>query len=197
VTSIKPPALRLEDYALVGDCQTAALVGRDGAIDWLCWPRFHSPACFAALLGTREHGRWLIRPAHMATNGLRHYRPGSLILETTWDAEDGTVTVIDFMSLGEPSTETASTLVRLVRGDRGNVDMRMELVLRFDYGRSIPWVTRLEDGTLRAVAGPNMAVLRTPASTRGDGLRTVADFTLHAGETVAFVLTNNHHSLPP
>jgi GH15 family glucan-1,4-alpha-glucosidase len=187
-------APRIEDYALIGDCETAALVGRDGSIDWLCWPRFDSDACFAALLGTSEHGRWSIAPASGATRVTRRYRPDTLILETRFDSEDGAVTLIDFM----PPRGRNSDLVRLVVGERGRVAMRMSLTLRFGYGRVVPWVTRMEDGTLRAVAGPDMVVLRTPARLRGEDLATVSDLTVEAGEVVPFVLTYgpSHEPLP-
>ena len=140
----------LEDYALIGDCETAALVSRGGSIDWLCWPRFDSPACFAALLGTPEHGRWLLEPVASGARITRKYRDRTLILETTMETVDGTVTVVDFM----PPRGRNSDIVRLVRGERGRVRMHTELVLRFDYGRTVPWVTHLDDGTYRAIAGP-------------------------------------------
>ena len=145
---------RIEDYALIGDCETAALVSRDGSIDWLCWPRFDSGACFAALLGGPEHGRWLIAPKHPAPRITRRYREHTLILETDFETPEGAVTVVDFM----PLRGHASDLVRIVIGRRGRVEMRMELILRFDYGAFVPWVTRLEDGALRAIAGPDMVV---------------------------------------
>jgi GH15 family glucan-1,4-alpha-glucosidase len=182
----------IEDYALIGDCETAALVGRDGSIDWLCWPRFDSGACFAAILGTPEHGRWKIAPASPVRHARRQYRKGTLILETDFETEDGTVTLIDFMPLREKQPD----LVRLVRGRRGKVRMKMELCLRFDYGRSVPWVTRLGDGSLRAIAGPNMTVLRTSVPVRGEDLKTVSEFTVHERETVPFVLTYRASHLP-
>jgi GH15 family glucan-1,4-alpha-glucosidase len=178
-------ASRIEDYALIGDCETAALVGKDGSIDWLCWPRFDSNACFTALLGTPEHGRWKLAPATAPSKVLRQYRKDTLILETEFETAQGSITLVDFM----PLREKHSDLVRLVRGRKGRVEMRMELVLRFDYGEIVPWVTRLHDGALRAVAGPNLAVLRTPASMRGEDLKTVSEFTVQEGETVPFVLT--------
>ncbi|MFY9527725.1 MAG: glycoside hydrolase family 15 protein [Candidatus Acidiferrales bacterium] len=185
---------RIEDYALIGDCETAALVGRDGSIDWLCWPRFDSGACFAAVLGTPEHGRWKIAPAGPVEQTRREYRKSALILETDFETDQGAVTLIDFM----PLRENQSDVVRLVRGRRGQVQMQMELSLRFDYGQSVPWVTRMDDGSLRAIAGPNMAVLRTSAPIRGEDLKTVSEFTVHEGETVPFVLTYgaSHLSLP-
>ena len=184
---------RLEEYGLIGDCETAALVSRAGSIDWLCWPRFDSEACFAALLGTAEHGRWLIEPVGGARRVERRYRDKTLILETTMEAPGGAVTVIDFM----PPRVRHSHVVRLVRGDRGYVRMRLELVLRFDYGRTIPWVTRLEDGTLRAIAGPSMVVLRTPAPLYGRDLKTLSEFDVHEGHTVPMVLTCGRSHLPP
>src|ERR1700710_2263014 len=140
---------RIEDYALIGDCHTAALVSRAGSIDWLCWPRFDSGACFAALLGTPEHGRWLIAAADPGARVARAYRPDTLILETRVETAAGAVTVIDFM----PPRGRNSDIVRMIRGERGRVEMRTELILRFDYGRTVPWVTRLEDGTFQAIAG--------------------------------------------
>ena len=177
---------RIEDYALVGDCETAALVGCNGSIDWLCWPRFDSAACFAALLGRPEHGRWAVGPADPAPRVTRRYRDGTLILETEFETPDGAVTLIDFM----PLRGAASDLVRLVVGRRGSVAMKTELVIRFDYGAAVPWVTRLPDGSgLRAVAGPDMVVLRTRVPLHGENLKTVGEFTVTAGETAAFVLT--------
>ncbi|PWC59712.1 glucoamylase [Azospirillum sp. TSH7] len=178
-------ASRIEDYALLGDCETAALVSREGSIDWLCWPRFDSDACFAALLGTPEHGRWLIAPADPNARVTRRYRGDTLILETDFETADGAVTVIDFM----PPRDQASDVVRIVVGRRGRVVMRTELVIRFGYGCAVPWVTRLEDGTLRAIAGPDMLHLRTPVELCGRNLTTVGDFTVEAGERVPFVLT--------
>ncbi|HEX6010881.1 MAG TPA: glycoside hydrolase family 15 protein [Geminicoccaceae bacterium] len=186
--------LRIEDYALVGDCETAALVGRDGSIDWLCWPRFDSGACFAALLGGPEHGRWLLAPRDGEAAATRRYRPDTLVLETEFATGTGTVAVIDFM----PPRTSVSDLVRIVVGRRGRVAMRTELVLRFDYGSAVPWVSRLEDGALRAIAGPDMTVLRTPAPLRGEGLTTRGEFTVAEGETVPFTLTYapSHQAAP-
>ncbi len=183
----------LEDYALIGDCETAALVSRSGSIDWLCWPRFDSGACFAALLGTAEHGRWLIEASESGARITRRYRKDTLILETLLETSAGAVTVIDFM----PPRGRNSDLVRLVRGDRGRVSMRTELVLRFDYGRSVPWVTRLADGTLRAIAGPDMVTLRTPVPLRGQDLTTRGEFEVAEGAIVPFVLTHGYSHLPP
>jgi GH15 family glucan-1,4-alpha-glucosidase len=183
----------LEDYALIGDCETAALVSREGSIDWLCWPRFDSGACFAALLGTPAHGRWLLQAADGNRRISRRYRPDTLILETTIETDDGTVLVTDFM----PPRGRNSDIVRMVHGERGTVRMHMELVLRFDYGRTVPWVSHLEDGTLRAVAGPDMIVLHTTVRTRGEDLKTIADFDVHEGERLSIVLTYGPSHQPP
>jgi GH15 family glucan-1,4-alpha-glucosidase len=183
----------LEDYALIGDCETAALVSRRGSIDWLCWPRFDSGACFAALLGTHEHGRWLIEAAAPEARLSRRYRGDTLILETRVETTAGAVTVIDFM----PPRGRNSDIVRLVRGDRGRVPMHTELTLRFDYGRTVPWVTRLEDGTWRAIAGPDMVTLHTTVAMRGQQLRTIGEFDVTQGTTVSFVLTYGYSHLPP
>jgi GH15 family glucan-1,4-alpha-glucosidase len=178
-------AANLEDYALIGDCQTAALVGRDGSIDWLCWPRFDSGACFAALLGTRDNGRWLVGALDPKARVSRRYRDATLIVETEIETSDGAATVIDFM----PPRGRNSDVVRLIRGKRGRVAMRTELIMRFDYGSLVPWVTNPEGGAWRAICGPDMVVLRTPVALRGKDLTTVAEFTVGAGETVPFVLT--------
>ena len=184
---------RIEDYGLIGDCETAALVGRDGSIDWLCWPAFDSDACFAALLGTHRHGRWLIAPAEEVTATSRRYWDDTLILETRFETADGAVDLIDFM----PPRGNASDVVRLVRGARGRVRMRMQLVIRFGFGADIPWVKKSEDGTaLLAICGPDMTVLRTPVETRGEDLTTVADFEVGEGDTVPFVLTYGPSHLP-
>ena len=183
---------RIEDFALIGDCETAALVSLDGSVDWLCWPRFDSAACFAALLGSDEHGSWRIAPASGEAARSRRYRGDTLILETRFETPDGAVTLIDFM----PPRGQASDVVRLVRGEAGAVPMRSTVRLRFDYGRTIPWVSRTEDGTLRAIAGPDMAVLRSPVATHGEDLSTVADFTVAAGELHPFVLTYGPSHLP-
>jgi GH15 family glucan-1,4-alpha-glucosidase len=178
--------MRIEGYGLIGDCQSAALVGRDGSIDWLCWPRFDSPACFAALLGGPENGRWRISPAGDVYSVKRRYRKDTLILETEFETAEGAVTVIDFM----PVREWQADLVRIVAGRRGRVAMDMEFILRFDYGSAIPWVTRLEDGKgVRAVSGPDMTLLCSPVTLQGKGLTTVASFEVAAGETQAFVFT--------
>jgi GH15 family glucan-1,4-alpha-glucosidase len=184
---------RIEDYALIGDCRSAALVSREGSIDWLCWPRFDSEACFAALLGTRDHGRWLVAPRDDA-KVTRRYRPGTLILETTFETRDGAATLIDFM----PFRDDHSEIVRLVVGTRGTVAMQTELILRFGYGAVVPWVTKIEDGALRAIAGPDMAVLRTPVHLKGKDMTTVGSFTVSRGETVPLILTyaRSHKPLP-
>src|SRR5215470_1572682 len=184
---------RIEDYALIGDCEAAALVARNGSLDWLCWPRFDSDACFAALLGTDDHGHWQIAPRDGVASITRRYRPNTLILETRFECSDGAVTLVDFM----PIQGTRSSVVRLVIGERGRVTMSTRLVLRFGYGSIVPWVTRLDDGTLRAVAGPDMAVLRTPVQLTGQNLTTVGEFTVVAGQTVPFVLTYAPSHLPP
>ncbi|MBR1212396.1 glycoside hydrolase family 15 protein [Bradyrhizobium sp. JYMT SZCCT0180] len=177
---------RIEDYGLIGDCETAALVGRDGSIDWLCWPAFDSDACFAALLGTHKHGRWLIAPAEEITKTSRRYRGDTLILETRFETANGVVELIDFM----PPRGNASDVVRLVRGVSGRVKLRMQLVIRFGFGADIPWVRKSEDGSgLLAICGPDMTVLRTPVATRGEDLTTVAEFWVGEGDTVPFVLT--------
>ena len=184
---------RIEDYGLIGDCETAALVGRDGSIDWLCWPAFDSDACFAALLGRHEHGRWLIAPAEEVKKTSRRYRGDTLILETRFETADGAVDLIDFM----PPRGNASDVVRLVRGVRGRVKLRMQLVIRFGFGVDIPWVKKNADGTgLLAICGPDMTVLRTPIETRGEDLTTVADFEVGEGETIPFVLTYGPSHLP-
>ncbi len=167
-------------------------MSRDGSIDWLCWPRFDSPACFAALLGGPEHGRWRIAPADAAATSTRRYRGNTLILETTFTAADGAVTVIDFMPLRGPMSD----LVRIVRGRRGRVAMRSELLLRFNYGSSIPWVTRMDGGAIRAIAGPDMVIVRSSVPLHGEGLSTVSEFTIGAGETACFQMTYGPSHLP-
>jgi GH15 family glucan-1,4-alpha-glucosidase len=215
------PTPAIEDYALIGDCRTAALVSREGSIDWLCWPRFDSPAAFAALLGTPANGRWRITPdakvarharvgpgvktgrdtnfapdARAAPNAnvgpdakvvrvSRHYRSGTLILETVFDTAQGSVALIDFMVPGR------SSVVRIVEGRSGRVAMRLDLALRFGYGSAIPWVTRLEHGRgLCAVAGPDQVVLHSDVPLHGRDLTHVAAFSVAAGQRVRFVLTH-------
>jgi GH15 family glucan-1,4-alpha-glucosidase len=177
--------LRIEDYALIGDTQTVGLVGRDGSLDWLCLPRFDSGACFAALLGAPSHGRWLLAPDVTEPPRVRRrYREGTLVLETTFTTPGGTVRVVDCM----PPRARTPDVVRLVEGVEGRVRMRMELVLRFDYGSVVPWVRKRPGGGLTAIAGPDAVCLDAPVVTRGEGLTTVAEFTVSAGERVPFVL---------
>lgn len=175
---------RIEDYALIGDCQTAALVARDSSIDWLCFPRFDAGACFAALLGTPEHGRWLLNPAGEVRTLRRRYREGTLILETEYETDAGAVTLIDFM----PPRTVVPDLVRIVQGRRGQVPMRLELIIRFDYGGIVPWVRHIARG-IRATAGPDTLYCRTDVELQGENLHTVADFTVSAGQRIAFTLT--------
>ncbi len=191
--AIQTGALPIEDYALIGDCSTAALVGRNGSIDWLCWPRFDSSACFAALLGNEQNGRFLIAPIAQTAPATRSYRDGSLVLETVFDTPDGQVAVIDFMVPESPN----SCIVRIVEGRRGAVPMRMELALRFDYGNSVPWVTKRPGGNgIVAIAGPQVVVLRTNVPIRGESMQSVADFSVAAGERAYFVLTQGESHLP-
>ncbi len=187
--------MRIEDYALIGDCQTAALVGLDGSIDWLCLPRFDSGACFAALLGGPEHGRWLIAPGRALKRATRAYRDGTLVLDTTFETDDGAVVVTDCM----PQRESVPHLVRLVRGLRGRVPLRMELVVRFDYGSVVPWVRSDGHNGIMAIAGPDALRLQSDVPVRGEGLTTVADFELGEGEQISFVLTwhPSHTKDPP
>jgi GH15 family glucan-1,4-alpha-glucosidase len=183
---------RLEDYALIGDCETAALVARDGSVDWLCLPRFDSGACFAALLGTPEHGRWQIAPAGEVKKVERRYRGDTFVLETTFETSEGAVTLIDCMCL----RADYPVLVRQVRGERGQVPMRLHLVIRFDYGSIVPWVTKLTEGGLRAVAGPDTLLLRTSVPLLGENHATVASFDVSEGQVVSFVLTWQPSHLP-
>jgi GH15 family glucan-1,4-alpha-glucosidase len=175
---------RIEDYALIGDCQTAALVARDGSIDWLCFPRFDSGACFAALLGAPEHGRWQLAPASPVRRISRRYWPGTLVLETEYETDEGAVAIVDWM----PPRHQAPDVMRMVIGKRGAVPMRMDLVIRFDYGWVVPWVQRTADG-IRAIAGPDTLYLHTPIPTHGEDFHTVAEFTVKPGERVPFTLT--------
>lgn len=173
----------IEDYALIGDCHSAALVGRDGSIDWLCLPRFDSGACFAALLGNADNGRWQIAPAQAPTGVSRRYRHDTLILETDFECAQGRVRVIDFMALDQPRRH----LVRIVEGLAGVVTMHSELVIRFDYGSIVPWVHQAANG-LMATAGPDTLSLHTPIALRGEDLKTRARFDVQAGQCVPFVL---------
>ena len=186
--------LPIEDYALIGDCESAALVGRDGSIDWLCWPRFDSDACFAALLGDSEHGRWKVAPRDSACRATRRYRANTLILETCFETDAGAARVIDFM----PPQHHSSHILRIVVGERGSLDFRSELILRFGYGATVPWVTRIDANTVRAIAGPDMAVLHAPVAMHGENFKTVSNFTVKVGERLPFVLSYapSHEPLP-
>ena len=184
--------MQIEDYALIGDTLTGGLVGRDGSIDWLCLPRFDSGACFAALLGERSHGRWKLSPAGEVHRVERRYVPGTLVLETTFHTTDGTVRVTDCM----PIRGEAPDVVRVVEGVAGSVAMEMDLVVRFDYGTTVPWVRRL-DGTISLVAGPDALELFAGVPVHGEDLATVAMFTVHSGDRVPFVLTWHASSEPP
>ena len=175
---------RIEDYAMIGDCRTAAIVCRNGSIDWFCVPRFDSQACFAALLGTKDNGRWLIAPAAKKFKSTRHYRGDSLILETIFTTATGKARVTDFMPRGTPE----SCIVRIVEAVEGHVDMRTELVIRFDYGVTVPWVSRRDSRTMTAVAGPHLLTFRTRAEVRGENMHSVAEFTVSKGTSYTFVL---------
>jgi GH15 family glucan-1,4-alpha-glucosidase len=175
---------RIEDYAMIGDCRTAALICRGGSVDWLCVPRFDSAACFAALLGDKTNGRWLVEPAARKFKSSRAYRGDTLILETTFTTTTGKVKVIDFMPPGTPQ----SCIVRIVEGLEGHVDMQTELAIRFDYGVTIPWVSRRDRRTMTAVAGPHLMAFRTRAEVRGENMHSVADFTVTKGMSYSFVL---------
>ena len=176
---------RIEDYAIIGNCETTALVGRDGSIDWLGLPRFDSPACFAALLGDPKHGRWLIAPTDAERRITRRYWGDTLILETTFETAGGGVSVIDFMA----RRDGVSDLVRLVRGISGTVPMCTELVVRFEYGYVVPWVSRSEDGRLQFTAGPDRLLLDTTVDLRGEDMRTVGEFDVEAGQEIGFMLS--------
>ena len=177
-------ASRIEDYALIGDCHTAALVARNGSIDWLCFPRFDSGACFAALLGTEEHGCWALSPAGEVREIRRAYHDATLVLETEYETADGLVSIIDCM----PPRSKEADLVRIVVGQRGRVPMRMQFVLRPDYGSIVPWVRRTKNG-ICAVAGPDTLTLQSDLELRNENFRTEAEFTISAGQRVHFVLT--------
>ena len=185
---------RIEDYALLGDLQTAALVGRSGSVDWLPFPRFDSSSCFAALLGNREHGRWLLAPVDGGPSTDRRYRPDTLILESEWRTPTGRVRVIDFM----PPRETTPDIVRIVEGLDGSVQMHTELVIRLDYGSTLPWMRRVDAQTLLGVGGPDGLVLRTPIHLEPEEMTHTAEFTVRAGDRVPFVLSwfPSHEPLP-
>jgi len=184
-------ALRIEDYAIIGDGHSAALVGRDGSIDWLCWPRFDSEACFAALLGGAEHGRWKIAPVEQA-KVTRRYRGDSLILETSFVTESGEVTIVDFM----PPRGTARAIIRLVTGISGRVKMHTEFAPRFGYGLHDPWINRLEDGALRAISGPDLVTLRTSIALALNGPKATGEFEVAPGDTVYFIMRYSPSHLP-
>jgi len=175
---------RIEDYAIIADLRSLALVAKDGSIDWLCLPRFDSDASFAALLRTPDNGRWLLAPAGGVKRVRRRYRDGTLILETEFETEEGSVTVLDLMPIYGEGTD----VLRIVVGNRGRVPMRMGLVMRFGYGSIVPWVQRI-DGGIAAIAGPDCLRLHTPIAMRGEDLKTVAEFTVGEGDQVPFVLT--------
>ncbi len=184
--------LPIEDYALIGDCESAALVARNGSIDWLCWPRFDSGACFAALLGTAQHGRWQLTPASEPSQVKRQYRQGTLILETEFHTADGIVALVDFM----PPRGNRSDLMRIVIGRQGRVRMQSQLAVRFEYGSATPWIRRLDDGRFSATAGPDIVVLKSDAPLCIDGDQIASSFEIQGGDCVAFVLTHGSSYLP-
>ena len=186
--------MRIEDYGLIGDLQTAALVGRNGSIDWLCFPRFDSGACFAALLGDDQNGRWLLAPSTDVQRAERRYRERTLVHELDFHTAEGSARVIDFM----PPRGIDPDVVRIVEGLQGEVRMRMELAIRFDYGSIVPWVRRIDGGARLAVAGPDALLLQTPVEVQGENYTTVAEFTISEGERLPFVLTwfPSHHEAP-
>ncbi|HEY9132061.1 MAG TPA: glycoside hydrolase family 15 protein [Dyella sp.] len=185
---------RIEDYAMIGDCKTAALVGIDGSIDWLCLPHFDSGSCFTALLGDEDNGCWRIAPAGDSVDVHRRYDDGSLVLHTLFKTPEGQVELVDFM----PIDAQHSHIVRVVRGISGSVAMRMKLVVRFDYGSTVPWVSKLDEQTHRLVAGADQLILRCPVDVRGENAHSVADFIVAEGRSVAFVLSHrpSYHPLP-
>src|SRR5712691_8747114 len=183
---------RIEDYALIGDLQTAALLSREGSIDWCCFPRFDSGACFAALLGATDYRRWLLAPASPIRSSTRRYRTDTLILESIFETDEGAVRAIDFM----PPRDEVPDIVRIVEGLDGEVPMRSELVIRLDFGHIVPWVRRV-DHTRLAIAGPDGLAYRTPVEARGEDMKTVSEFTLAAGERIPFVLSWYPSHLPP
>jgi GH15 family glucan-1,4-alpha-glucosidase len=193
IASVTGPsqAAAIEDYALIGDCHTAALVSKEGSIDWLCWPRFDSPACFAALLGSPENGRWRISPVETPTRITRRYWPGTMILETLFETASGSVALIDCMAVEKHS------VVRIAEGRTGSVEMRFDLSLRCEYGSAVPWVTRLNHGSgIRAIAGPDQVVLHSDIKLHGRAMSTVASFTAEPGQRTRFVLTHEASHLP-
>jgi GH15 family glucan-1,4-alpha-glucosidase len=192
--SRRVPAPRLEDYALIGDCESAALVSRSGSIDWLCWPRFDSPACFAGVLGGAKFGRWCIGPSTRVVRTDRRYLTDTLIVETTFHTARASVVLTDFMLMRNHHP----TIVRMVKGIRGRLRMSLELILRFDYGLRIPWVTRLPDGGLCAIAGPDRVVLRSSVPLVGEGFKTVANFSIRGGQRQTFTMTYSpsHEPIP-
>ena len=186
--------MRIEDYAMIGDLGTAALVGKNGSIDWLCWPRFDSDACMAALLGKHENGRWKISPKEKGARVTRQYRDSTLILETRFETNEGAATLIDFM----PPRSGNSHLIRILKGERGSLTFCSELIVRFGYGAIVPWVTRINAETVRLVAGPDMLVMRSQIKMRGENFKTVGEVTVRAGDEVSFVLSYapSHEALP-
>jgi GH15 family glucan-1,4-alpha-glucosidase len=181
----------IEDYALIGDCHTAALVSKQGSIDWLCWPRFDSSACLAALLGSSENGRWRIAPVEAPTRVTRRYLPGTMILETLFETATGSAALIDFMAVEK------DTVVRIVEGRTGSVAMQFDLALRFEYGSAVPWVTRLNHGSgIRAIAGPDQVVVHSDIKLHGHAMTTVASFTAEAGKRTRFVMSYAASHLP-
>src|SRR5213592_4605212 len=186
---------KIEDYAFLSDTQTGALVSRDGCVDWLCFPRFDSPACFASLLGEKENGHWRFFPEEKVETIRRCYRGETLILETEIETKSGAVRLIDFM----PPRGENPDIIRIVEGLRGEVAMQMELIIRFDYGQIVPWVRqRKRSDGLEAVAGPDALILRAPVETQGKDLTTVAEFTVAKGDRIPFVLTwFASHTDPP
>ncbi len=182
----------IEDYALIGNNSTAALVGRDGSIDWLSFPRFDSAACFASLLGSKYNGRWLVTPASEELQVTRRYRQGTLVLETEFRTPEGAVVVVDCMDRRGENQD----VVRVVRGLEGSVAMYMELIIRFDFGTLVPWVRHLPDGRVQAIAGSDRVTLMSAVETRGEDLTTRAEFRVEAGQEVPFVLTWSNSYLP-
>ena len=185
----------IEDYALIGNNLTAALVSRNGSMDWLGFPRFDSGACFAGLLGSNEHGHWTIAPLHLDAKSRRQYRDGTLVLETEFHTDQGVVLIIDFMDRRGDHQD----VIRIVKGISGTVSMRMELVIRFEYGTVVPWVTRMEDGRLRAVAGADQVIIYTPVEVHGEDFRTLASFDISEGQVLPFSITwaHSYSAIPP